>query len=687
MLRRQIRLDAFRTLGGNAVGAPIAAHFGAHRHASSTARGSSPAAAVNVTGAGPSASTAPSIPQDAPILSFLAHKNILLDSIDGTIDTTNNVLALLEKNPTPQETHDIIDTASNILCLFLDPCEFVRQIHPDNDYKSAALQGFSKVHSYMCEINSRRDLYEHLARLATPEAQKVLGDEECKNVAQLKRDMESNGIHLPDKLRKTISEMNIEKEELAMRFIAEQNSKNPYGVLRNLLKCRYDQARLLGYESCSQQLLHGTMLESPEKVWHFLCGVANKYRPEADKEVAMLRAHQGEVRGRQMLTDEDRAKISISLRSAKEIEGLEQYFSVANCVRGIQCLCSEVFGVKLITAPFEPEEVLHADAKKFHVFDEKNEFLGVIVLDMFARSTKHCQAGHLTVQLGCRPHLDICSKVGLAMPARQYPIVVLTCNAGSNVRASKRADGTLDDEATLMQPHEVTTCFHEFGHAMHTIFGQTKVQNLAGTRASIDYVELFSQFFEQFLTSHEFLKLWAHRIGTGEPIPKEMVQRRNEAADMFKHLDTLDQVVLAAIDQSLHGPQPFTVYFPYGGSGHLGKRTLSTMDEYGRGIFNFAKTVIDIATPLSAVTPTERGVLRSLSFEHLSSYPAGYYGYLYSGAFAKRIWSKFFAANPLNREEGRRLRNELMAYGAACNTREVLAKYLREDIDDIEAWV
>ena len=155
---------------------------------------------------------------------------------------------------------------------------------------------------------------------------------------------------------------------------------------------------------------------------------------------------------------------------------------------------------------------------------------------------------------------------------------------------------------------------------------------------------------------------------------------------MFRHLDTLDQVLLASVDQTFHGPEPLCVYWPQP-DGNMAKRSLGTYDEYGRGIFNLAKLVQDICTPLTPLVPTERGVLRSLSFEHLSSYPAGYYGYLYSGAFAKRIWNKNFAHNPLNREEGQRLVNQVLQYGAACNTRQVMTNYLQEDIKDIVTWM
>ncbi|RNF12869.1 metallo-peptidase, Clan MA(E), Family M3 [Trypanosoma rangeli] len=623
---------------------------------------------------------------EIPSLSFLSSKTVLAETVDQTIAVCDALLNEIPKVKSAKEKHDLIDSTSNVLCLLLDPCEFVRQIHPDEEYKKYASYAFQKGYEYMSKVNSRRDLYNVIVELDSPEGRMQLDDEEIKNVVQLKRDMESNGIHLPDSLREKVTEMNIEKEELAMRFLTEQGSKNPFATLRYLLHCRYQLAQLLGFESYAEQQLRGTMLGNQQRVWHFLCGIAHKYRPDAAKELELIQRNVGEVRNRQNITDDTRARVAHSLRNDVEPEKAAEYFSVANCIRGIQCLCSEVFGLRLEQVPFEKEEVFNQDAKKFLVYDEDRSFLGVIVLDMYVNEMKYCQAGHLTLQLGCRPHQEALARVGLKLPERQYPVVVLTCNVGSLTPAQRFSNGRYDDESTLMHPNEVTTVFHEFGHAMHTIFGQTKVQNLAGTRSSIDFVETFSQLFEQFLTSHEFVRLWAHRINTREPISFDMVMKRNAAANMFKCLDMMDQVVLSAVDQTLHGPQPYTVYFPNGQNGSLGKRTLGDSSDYGRGTYNLAKILIDVCTPLSLVTPTESGVLGTLSFEHLSGYPAGYYGYLYSLSVARRIWSKKFEKDPLNRAAGKELVQSVMRYGAACNPVEVIEKYLGDDLDEIDIW-
>lgn len=623
---------------------------------------------------------------DIPDLSFLSQPDTLLNTVDSTIEVCEGLLKAIPKATTPQAKHDLIDSTSNVLCLLLDPCEFVRQIHPDERYKRGASLAFQKGYEYMCEVNSRRELYDVICALDSPSGHAGLTEESIKNVVQLKRDMENNGIHLPEKERAKVTEMNIEKEELAMRFLTDQGSSSPFSTLRYLLQCRYELAQLLGFESYAEQQLRGTMLENQENVWHFLCSIAGKYRPHAEKEMELIRSNIGEVRNRVNITDEFRARVSVSMRRDAEPSGALEYFSVANCIRGIQCLCSEVFGVALKEVPMTPEEVFNNSAKKFHVYDADKKFLGVIVLDMYMNDMKYCQAGHLTLQLGCVPHQEALATVGLTLPARQYPVVVLTANVGAMKPAQRRPDGTYDDESTLMQPNEVTTVFHEFGHAMHTIFGQTQVQNLAGTRSSIDYVETFSQLFEQFLTSHEFLKLWAHRINTREPISFDIVQKRNDAANMFKHLDMLDQVVLSAVDQSLHGPQPLTVYFPHGDKGHIGKRTLGDLGDFGRGAFNMSKALIQVAKPLSVAEPTESGVLSTLSFEHLSGYPAGYYGYLYSLSVARRIWTKKFESNPLNRDAGRELVEKVMSYGAACDPRTTIEKYLGDDLNDIDIW-
>eukprot|EP00758_Cryptobia_borreli_P001723 Tbor_TRINITY_DN2480_c0_g1::TRINITY_DN2480_c0_g1_i1::g.2574::m.2574/K01410/MIPEP; mitochondrial intermediate peptidase len=621
--------------------------------------------------------------ENAPILSFLSSPDDLLDTVQGTIEKSTELLEQIKKTSVPQDKHDLIDSTSNVLCLLLDPCEFVRQIHPDSVYKEKAGEAFAAAHEFMCEVNGRRELYDVLVDLSTT---KELTEESMKNLRQLKQDMESNGIHLDDAGRAEITRLNIEKEELVMKFLREKETKNPFTTLRHLLACRHKLAMKLEFESFAEQQLRGTMIENQEQVWHFLCGVAHRVRPQAERELELILSKQGEVRSREKITDTNRAIIGTSLRNEMEPSGVNSYFTVSNCLRGIQCLCSEVFGITLVEKPFLPEEFFLPHAVKFHVYDIENKFCGIIIVDMFARSSKFCQAGHLTLQLGCKPHQKVLKTVGLELGERQYPVVALTCNAGSTFRAAKSADGNLDPEGTVMLPHEVTTCFHEFGHALHTIFGQTTVQNLAGTRGSIDFVETFSQLFEQFLTDYDFLKLWAHKIGSKEPIPREIVEKRNAAARLLENLDTLDQVQLATIDQTLHGPQPFTVYFPHGDDGRMGKRTLGELSEYGPGMYNFAKIVMDASAPISVAIPTESGVLRTLSFEHLTSYPAGYYGYLYSLAIAKRIWKKKFGEKTMNREAGTELVDKVMKYGAACNPKEVLAEYLNEDLDEIDTW-
>lgn len=652
-----------------------------------------PFPAVHQRRAKSSAATPQSSEEVIPDLSFLSSREVLLETVPGTLEVCETLLKKIHTLPTAREKHDVLDTVSNVLCLLLDPCEFVRQIHPDTEYKAYAAEAFSRGHEFMCKTNCRRDLYDVLASLSTPEAQKELSFEQNRNVAQMKRDLEANGIHLNQKQRDQITELNVEKEELASKFLMDSSGAtkgSPFGTLRNLLECRHQLAQALGFESYAQKELIGTMLKNPQSVWHFLCGVTHKYREGAEKELLLLTKHLGEVKGRDGMKDEERAKIATSLQHDAEPENIAKYFSVANCVRGIQILCEEVFGVRLVESAFSPLENLSADAVKFHVHDvETKEFLGVIVLDMFARNTKHCQAGHLTIQLGCRPPQDIAALVGLQLPVRQRPVVCLTCNAGSmqgHSSLNKRPNGSYDPETTLMSPHEVVTCFHEFGHALHTIFAQTTVQNLAGTRGSIDFVETFSQLFEKFLTSHDFLKRWAVEVGSKKPISVDLVEQRNKAANMFHHLDTLDQVQLAAVDQVLHGPRPFTVYFANGPSGHIGKRTLGKMNEYGHGFYNLSNLIIDIVKPISLVEPTQHGVLKSLSFEHLSSYPAGYYGYLYSNTVAKRIWQRKFADNPMSRQAGRELVSQVMRFGAACDQHEVIQKYLGEDLNDIDVW-
>ena len=621
-------------------------------------------------------------------MNFLQTPKTLCKGARAAKEVCTQLYQLLEKPLTPQHRHDVLDSMSNTLCLVLDPCEFVRHMHPGKAYKEGAQEAFSEAHTFMCELNTSAFLYEQLLIVTKPEAFATLDSESKKNIVQLKRDMESNGIHLPESQRKEVMELNCEREEIAALFLQKEGQQNPIGTLRKLLLCRRALAKRLEFDSFAAQQLRGTILDSQEKVWHFLCAVSHKYWPQALKEIEFLRTLQGNAKRTQEFTDDARAMTSHSYRRREDALHLEEYFSVANCWKGIEILCAEVFGLTLRELPMPVHERYHPEVQKFAVIHDTEGFMGTIVVDLFSRPDKGCQAGHMTVQLGCRPHAGVMEQIGVKVPPRQFPIVVLTCNAGSVSLPQRNPDGTCNRETTRMHAHEVTTLFHEFGHAVHSIFGQTTVQNLAGTRSSIDFVETFSQLFELFISSPQFVQRFAKNM-QGEPIPREKVEKYAEIRNQLRACDIMDQVVMSGIDQAVHGPQPIATYFPKPGSrkGELAKLVIGHFDDFGEGILDMAKLMVQIGKPLSPIVPTEKGVLRSLSTEHMASYPATYYGYLYSAVFARRIWDKFFSRNPLSREEGDRLRKEVLSYGAACDPRQTLQEYLKEDLDNLEVWV
>ena len=621
-------------------------------------------------------------------LNFLSSPETLQEGSVKAITICKKLYNLLDTPLSMQHRHDVLDSMSNTLCRVLDPCEFVRHMHSSSLYTESAQAAFTKAHTYMCELNTSAFLYDQLKMLASPEGKRCLDDESNKNVVQLKRDMESNGIHLPDEKRRLIMDLNVEKENIASKFLNREGKENPYGVLRALLRSRQKLSSVLEFESFAEQQLRGTILDSQEKVWHFLCAVSNKYTPLAIEEIKLLRKDQGTVNAGEAFTDEARARMGHQQRQAIDTLGMEAYFSVANTWRGIEMLCKEVFGLTLQKVEMLPFEEFHEDALKYAAIHDEDGFMGTIVVDLFARDSKACQAGHMTVQLGCRPHCEVMRAVGVDVPERQYPIVVLTCNAGATRHGTAQASAKNCWNSTIMSMNEVTTLFHEFGHAIHSIFGQTSVQNLAGTRSSIDFVETFSQFFEHFLSAPDFVQRFA-RNQANQIIPREKVLKYAEIRSKLRALDIMDQVVMSGIDQALHGPEPIRTYFPKpkSESGEIAMSVLGSFDNFGTGIMGMANLMVKIAEPLSPVKPTARGVLKSVSFEHMSSYPATYYGYLYSAVFAKRIWDNFFAKDPLNRKEGDRLRKEVMRFGGACDPKSTLQAYLQENIDDLRIWV
>ncbi|KAI0054712.1 mitochondrial intermediate peptidase, partial [Artomyces pyxidatus] len=324
-------------------------------------------------------------------------------------------------------------------------------------------------------------------------------------------------------------------------------------------------------------------------------------------------------------------------------------------------LFQSIYGISLRAVDVAPGEVWHGDVRKFEVVDERDGLLGWIYADLFARRHKSSGAAHYTVR--CSRRTDDDDEAGDMHPEGEAQHLIKISRSFEAGNRYRMPDGVFQLPVVVLltefsrpslQPHgpvvlewhEVSTLFHEMGHAMHSMIGRTEYQNVSGTRCATDFVELPSILMEHFLTSPSVLTLF----GSDEKATPHTVGNHHE--DPCRNIDTYGQILLAALDQIYHSPAALE-------SGFDSTAVLSQLHS-SRGLIPYVK-----------------GTSWQTQFSHLFGYGATYYSYLLDRAIASRVWQKLFVRDPLNRETGEMFRREILRHGGGEDPWMMLSSLLR----------
>jgi len=610
--------------------------------------------------------------REAYSMQFLASPDTLRDQAVKASEICERCIALLPAAVNNSRlTLQILDTMSNQLCLVMDAAEFVRNLHPSEAHHQSAMDSFLRLGEYMNTLNTSKDLHAAICSI-NPDG---LTAEELRCCQVFRQDMEANGIALPDSVRGSVARLRTEIEELCGDVIAAKAASTNTTIMA-LMHKRQELATTLQEQSFSHNALRNTIAGSPDAVWRFLTGLATRLAPQVANDVRTLRhvKYDGLSRIRRLgttpdavdITDREIPDLINRFYSDQKVDrgAVREFLPFKTCWAGLLRLCHRVFGVQFIEVPLDPFEAWHPSVRKLAVQHDRLGFLGVLYADLFARKGKLASAGHLTVQGGCRVHGEVFQQLGVPIPPVSQPaVLVLTTliqpEEGGN---------------PLLWPHEVETLFHEMGHALHTFCGHTTYQNLTGTRTSVDFAEFPSQFLEHFARDFRVLSTFAQHYKSGQALPEEAF--RAAFSQPFTGVTTLSEVMQASMDQLLHAPPPYTIPFPTGALRLEAQDPTAASAELGRYYVDLApqqggKGLTLTASPLGSV-------------EHFINYPALYYSYLYSKAFSRRTWGRFFAADPFDPKEGDRFRAEVLAHGAARDPKTILADYLGEVPDPSE---
>lgn len=321
------------------------------------------------------------------------------------------------------------------------------------------------------------------------------------------------------------------------RLYTSRNMKGEYNnlpIMKEIAETRLKIANLLGYDTYAAYSLQQSMAQTPEKVYELLHSLRDAYRPAQQAEFAELTEFASKLEGKPMeIKPWDYSYYSNKLRNAKyayDEEKLRPYFELNNVIDGVFGLATKLYGLTFKKNPDIP--VYHPDVTAFDVLDKDGSYLGVIYTDFFPRSSKRPGAWMTSFKdqkitadgVNVRPHVTI--------------VMNFTKPTGS--------------KPSLLTPYEVETFLHEFGHALHGLLANTKYSSLSGTSVLRDFVELPSQFNENYLTEKEFLDGFARHYQTGDPIPQELVDQIISSSQFGAAYSCLRQLSFGLMDMAWH---------------------------------------------------------------------------------------------------------------------------------------
>ncbi|UQY44330.1 oligopeptidase A [Erwinia sp. PK3-005] len=431
------------------------------------------------------------------------------------------------------------------------------------------------------------------------------------------------------------------REEMYRAYATRASDQGPHAgkwdngpIMAEELALRHELAQLLGFDSYAHKSLATKMAQSPSQVIDFLNDLAQRARPQAEKELERLRAFAKQQHGIDELQPWDITYYGEKQKQhlyAISDEQLRPYFPEERAVNGLFEVVKRIYGIS--AQERKDVDVWHPDVRFFDLFDESGELRGSFYLDLYARENKRGGAW-----------MDDC--VGMMRKADgslQKPVAYLTCNFNRPVNG----------KPALFTHDEVTTLFHEFGHGLHHMLTRVDVPGVSGiSGVPWDAVELPSQFMENWCWEPEALAFISGHYETGEPLPQELLDKMLAAKNYQAALFILRQLEFGLFDFRLH-----TEFDPAKGA-----QILDTLAEVKKQV---------------AVVPSPSWGRFPHAFSHIfaGGYAAGYYSYLWADVLAADAYSRFEEEGIFNRETGQSFLDNILTRGGSEEPMELFKRF------------
>ena len=412
------------------------------------------------------------------------------------------------------------------------------------------------------------------------------------------------------------------RKKMAIAFGAKGFQKNEFDnqeIVLKIAKLRFDRAQVLGYATHAHFVLEERMAESPEKVKTFSNDLLEKAKPAALKEFAQLTAFAKELDGIDHLEKWDGAYYSEKLKQKLfnlDDEILKPYFQLEKVLDGAFAVAQKLYGITFEEI-YEVDKY-HEEVKTYAVKDEDDQLVAVFYADFFPRKGKRngawmtsFKSQYIKKEINERPHISI------------------VCNFTKPT----------ETKPSLLTFNEVTTLFHEFGHALHGMLANTTYPSLSGTSVYWDFVELPSQILENWCYEPEALALFAYHYETGEMIPMELVHKIKESASFQEGMATMRQLSFGLLDMGWHAQDPSNI-----------------------------KDIKAFETEQFAATqlyPDVKENAMSTSFSHIfqGGYSSGYYSYKWAEVLDADAFEYFQEKGIFNKEVATKFKENVLSKG------------------------
>jgi peptidyl-dipeptidase Dcp len=419
----------------------------------------------------------------------------------------------------------------------------------------------------------------------------------------------------------------------------QDNTFNNEKFVLEIVNLRHQRANLLSYKTHAHFVLEERMAETPENVIDFSNNLLKKAKPAAIKEFHNLEAYAKKLDGIDQLQKWDGAYYSEKLK--KELFDLDQeilkpYFKLENVIEGVFEIANRLFDLQF--EEVSNIDTYHEDVKTYNVTDTKGNFVAVFYADFHPRKGKRNGAWMTSYK-----------SQQVKNGKNERPHVSIVCNFTKPVLSSDEVP--TETKPSLLTFNEVTTLFHEFGHALHGMLANTTYNSLSGTSVSWDFVELPSQVLENWCFEKEALELFAKHYETGEVIPMKYVTKIKESASFHEGMQTLRQLSFGLLDMQWHGQDPTEI---------------SSVKEFENDAFADTKLYPDVA---------ENAMSTAFSHIFQGGYSAGYYSYKWAEVLDADAFEYFLEEGIFNKEVAKRFKDNVLSKGGTEKPMELYKRF------------